>query len=123
MDHPFWSLLGVLAVVVLILYLAYYATRWIGMHGAPGGGGAFRAGGAERFRILGQLGVGRNERLVLVRLDERCYLLGVTEHQITLLRELEGDEAAQWLAQGDVPEAPGFVEALNRSLRKKKRNE
>ena len=120
MDHPFWSLLGVLAVVVLILYLAYYATRWIGMHGAPGGGGAFRAGGAERFRILGQLGVGRNERLVLVQAGERCYLLGVTEHQITLLRELTGDEAAEWLAQSESASAPGFLEVLGDALRKKK---
>ena len=117
----FWSALGVLAVVVLILCLAYYATRWIGTHSVPGAAGALRASGnAGNFRILGQLGVGRNERLVLVRLDERCYLLGVTEHQITLLRELDGDEAAEWLAQGEQPSAPSFTEILSQNLRKRK---
>ena len=117
----FWSALGVLAVVILILYFSYAATKWIGTHSMPGSVGALRAaGGAERFCILAQLGVGRNERLVLVRLDERCYLLGVTEHRITLLRELEDDEAAQWLAQGEsAPEVPGFLEILSRNLRKK----
>ena len=117
----FWSALGVLAVVVLILYFSYVATKWIGTHSMPGGNGMLRAnGGAERFRILAQLGVGRNERLVLVRLDERCYLLGVTEHRITLLRELEGDEAARWLAESEsVPEVPGFLEILSRQARKK----
>ena len=97
------------------------STKWIGTHGAPGGMGTLRGnGGAERFRILAQLGVGRNERLVLVRLDERCYLLGVTEHRITLLRELEGDEAARWLAESEsVPEVPGFLEILSRQARKK----
>ena len=121
LDGHFWSLLGILAVVVLILYLAYVSTKWIGTHGAPGGMGTLRGnGGAERFRILAQLGVGRNERLVLVRLDERCYLLGVTEHRITLLRELEGDEAARWLAESEsVPEVPGFLEILSRQARKK----
>ncbi len=120
MEHPFWSLLGVLAVVVLILYLAYFVTRWIGMHGVPGGAGAIRPDGAGRFRILGQLAVGRNERLVLVRLDERCYLLGVTEHQITLLRELDGEEAARWIAEGAVAPPPGFMEVLGETLRRKK---
>ena len=121
LDGNFWSLLGILAVVVLILYLAYVSTKWIGTHGAPGGMGTLRGnGGAERFRILAQLGVGRNERLVLVRLDERCYLLGVTEHQITLLRELDGEEAERWLTQsGRGSEASGFAEALRRNMRKK----
>lgn len=114
-----WSILGVLAVVILILYFAYAATKWIGTHSAPGGSVRIRALGDARFRILGQLGVGRNERLVLVRLDERCYLLGVTEHQITLLRELEGEEAAEWLAENEQPSAPGFAEILSRNLRKK----
>ena len=116
----FWSLLGVLAVVVLILYLAYIATKWIGTHSTPGGSGMLRVNGSDRFRVLGQLGVGRNERLVLVRLDERCYLLGVTEHQITLLREIDGDEAAAWLAQGEQPTAPSFTEILSQNLRKRK---
>ena len=121
LDGNFWSLLGVLAAVVLILYLAYAATKWLGTHSLPGGAGAlFASGSAERFRLLAQLGVGRNERLVLVRLDERCYLLGVTEHQITLLRELDGEEAERWLTQSErAPEASGFAEVLRRNMRKK----
>ena len=120
MGNPFWSLLGVLAVVVLILYFAYAATKWIGTHSVPGGAGMPFAGGSGNLRLLGQLGVGRNERLVLVRLSERCFLLGVTEHQITLLRELDGDEAAEWIAGSERPApAPGFREVLSQTLRKK----
>ena len=115
----FWSALGVLGVVALILYFAYCATKWIGTHGAPGGG-TLRLNGNGKFRILGQLGVGRNERLVLVRLNERCYLLGVTEHQIALLRELDDREAEEWLAQGEQTSAPSFTEVLSKNLRKKK---
>lgn len=119
MDNV-WSLLGVLAVVVLILYLAYYASRWIGTHGVPGSSATVRSGGTGKFRVLGQITVGRNERLVLAQLDERCYLLGVTEHQITLLRELDGEEAAQWLQERESAQAPGFTEVLGAALRKKK---
>ncbi len=117
----FWSLLGVLAVVVLILYFAYAATKWIGTHSVPGGSGTLRAAGAGELRLLAQLGVGRNERLVLVKLSRRCFLLGVTEHSVTLLRELDDEEAAPWLAQGEgAPAAPGFMEVLSETLRRKK---
>ena len=119
--NNFWSLLGVLAVIVPIHFVAYFATKWIGTHSVPGGAGMLRAGGVGDLCILGQIGVGRNERLVLVRLSERCYLLGVTEHQITLLRELDGEEAAPWLAQSEsAPAAPGFLDVLSETLRRKK---
>lgn len=118
MAHPFWSLLGVLAVVILILYLAYVTTRWIGMRGVPTGG-ALRPNIGGALRVLAQLAVGRNERLVLVRLGQRCCLLGVTEHQITLLRELDDEESRQWLAEDAGAPAPGFMEVLGETLRKK----
>ncbi len=116
----FWSLLGVLAAVILILYFAYAATTWIGTHSVPGGAGGLLMNGSGKLRMLGQLGVGRNERLVLVRLNERCYLLGVTEHQITLLRELDENETAEWLAESAGPSAPpSFMDVLGSALRKK----
>lgn len=116
-----WSALGVLGVVVLILYLAYAASRWIARHGAPGGASILPgAGGSGALRILAHTPVGRNERLVLLRLGERCLLLGVTERQITLLRELEGDEAAPWLREEGESAAPGFLELLTDKVRKKR---
>ncbi len=120
MDHPVWSLLGVLAVVILILYMAYLTTKWIGTHSTQGGAGGLLASGSGSFRLIGQLAVGRSERLVLVRLSQRCYLLGVTEHQITLLRELDGDEAAEWIEKSEnTAPVPGFREVLSQTLRKK----
>ena len=114
-----WSLLGVLFVVILILFLAYWVTRWIAIHGSPGGGISPLPGDGGALRLLAQLPVGRNERLVLARLNQRCYLLGVTEHNITLLRELEGEEAEPWLAAGEHSSAQSFLEVLSGNLRKK----
>lgn len=117
----FWELFGVLAAVILILILAYYATKWIGKHGGMAGGTmSVRADGAEKFRVLAQLTVGRNERLLLVRLEEKCFLLGVTEHGITMLRELEEDEASKWLDADALAAPPSFIEALGEALRRKK---
>ena len=119
-DGNFWSLLGILAVVVLILYFTYVATRWLGGHSLPGGIGTLRVNGSgEKLRLLGQLAVGRGERLVVARLCDRCYLLGVTEHSITLLHELSEEEAAQWLSEDGARETPGFSELLRGKLRKK----
>lgn len=116
----FLTLLGVLTMVILILCLAWLATRWIGTHSVPGMSGGARPGGGGTLRLLAQLAVGRSERLVLVQLEQSCFLLGVTEHGITLLRELGEEEAARWLAAGQEQVAyAGFAEVLREALRKK----
>ena len=128
MPQSVWSLLGMLLVVLLILGLAYAVTRWLGgaYGGKSGKGGkvlpaSLRAGSSERFQVVAQIGLGRTERLVLARLGDRCYLLGVTEHGFTLLKELEGGEAQEWLRQEDSAAAPAsFMDVLKDNLRKRK---
>ncbi len=58
---------------------------------------------------------------MLVRLHERCLLLGVSGGGITVLTELTQEEAAQWLQKdGEVTKAPSFLEVLRDNLPKKK---
>lgn len=113
------SLLGMLAATAVILVLAYFATRWVGRSGLSGPVGTL---GDPRLQILRRLRVGRNEELVLVRLHERCLLLGVTAGGITLLQELTAEEAAEWLSERDkAPDGqPSFLEALQKSWSKRK---
>ncbi len=106
-----------LFVVALILVLAYVATKWVAGR-SVGISGFSRAASSGKLQILAELPVGRNERLVLLRLMDRCLVLGVTASQITLLRELEGEEAAEWFQ--DNPQKPTFLEAIQENLRKKK---
>ena len=122
MPKDVFSLLGMLAIVVLVLILAYWATRWIGSFGARASGPGRRtaAGGVGGLQILAQLSLGRAERLVLARAGNRCYLLGVTANGITLLKELEGEEAAAWLSEEGVAAPPGFLEIMKENLRKRK---
>ena len=109
------SLLGLVLATVGILAMAWWVSRWIAVHGV----GAAQGQGSERFRVVCQLALGRGERLALVRFQDRCLLLGVTEHSITLLRELEGDEAAEWEAK----RPPDFAEMLGGVLRRRDRPE
>lgn len=125
MPQSIWSLLGMLLIVLLILALAYVVTRGLGAsYGRKGGRispARVRAGGSERFRVIGQIGLGRTERLVLACLGDRCYLLGVTEHGFTLLKELEGEEAKEWLREEEASGAPAsFMDVLKDNLRKRK---
>jgi len=120
MGESVWAPLGMLVAVVAILALAYGTTRLIASRGMPSlpGGGRDR-----RFQVLGQWNVGRNERLLLLLLGERCLLLGVTASSVTLLLELTEEEARPWretLEQRQNVGAPSFLEVLQKNLRGKK---
>lgn len=121
MPQGVLSLLGMLATVAIVLVLAYLCTRLIARQGLPG---LPRANGqaAENMALLWQHGVGKGERLVLVRVHSRCLLLGVTANQIQVLTELTEEEAKAWLAKDPPtgPTGPGFAEILRASFPKKK---
>lgn len=112
-------LLGMLAMVALILVAAHYTTKWIALHGTSG---LTVARGDERFRVLRVVSLGKDGQAALLQAGDRCLLLGVTPNSVTLLRELDEAEAAQWIS-GETAEAaapPSFLEALQRNWSKKK---
>lgn len=113
------SLLGMLLTVVLVLFLAYWCTRFIAQRGLPGW--AKGSGGADKLQLLWQMSLGKNERLVLVRLGGRCLLLGVTGGGINLIMELTEEEASAWLQKPEAAaQQPSFLDILRDSLPKKK---
>lgn len=119
LDRNVFSLIGMLITVILILLLAYWVTRFIGQRGLPGWARGMQNSG--ELQLIWQLSLGKGERLVLVRVHERCLLLGVSGGGITVLTELTQDEAAVWLQkQGEAPQAPSFLEILRDNLPKKK---
>ncbi len=112
-------LLGMLAVVVLILAAAHYTTKWIALHGTPG---LAAARGDEKFRVLRVVSLGKDGQAALLQAGDRCLLLGVTPGSVTLLRELDEEEAARWIGgeTADAAAPPSFLEALQRNWSKKK---
>lgn len=120
MPEGVLSLLGMLLTVGVVLVLAYWCTKLIAGRGIPG---LARSGsGSENMCLLWQLHIGKNERLVLLRVHSRCLLLGVTGGGIQLLAELTEDEAAQWLEKPPVAgeSLPSFSQVLKGSFLKKK---
>lgn len=114
------SLLGMLLVVVGVLVLAYFCTRFIGRHGMPG---AFRGGiNGQELGILWQQSLGKDQHLVLLKLHGRCLLLGSAQGGIRVLAELSEEEAKKWLEKPPAPAAqmPDFAQVLRGRLTKKK---
>ena len=109
-----------LVLAVAILFLAYWATRARGVWQMKNAAGSFRVQGSAGLRVIAQLPLGRAERLMVVQVQERCLLLGVTQYGVTLLSELSAEEAGA-LQEPQAPLAPSrFAEMLRDSLRKKK---
>lgn len=84
-SASWWStlayLFSLLAVFVVVAAMAYFASRFLsGRFGqsVPG----------EDGRILAHLPLGPNRSVCVVEIAERIFMLGVTEHSITLLREV-----------------------------------
>ena len=129
MPQNVWSAVGMLAVAIAILFLAYLATRWLGLRESSGGAlPRLKVNGIGPVRVLWQMSLGRSERIVLVQVggeeingkSGKYLLLGVTAYSITTLRELTGEEAAGWFSDEDRVSVPGFAEILKENLWKRK---
>ena len=115
------TLLGMLLAVAVVLVLAYGCTRLLAGRGGLLSRGVSLSG---NLRVLERLALGREQSVAVVQVGDRRLLLGVTPAQITLLRELDEEEAAKW----DEPRPPEgisgtamrFQDALREVLKQKK---
>ena len=115
MKWEFWKALLRLAIFLpLVIGLAYWSIRF----GAKKGG--YLTAASKNMRLLERLSLGPKACLCIVQVSGRYYLLGVTEREITLLRELtdyretasvlEGERAALfrlWQGRKRVGDAKG----------------
>lgn len=113
-------LLWALFVTCLILALAYWFTRHV--VGTMAGGRLVRG---RRITVLEQVPVGKDQRLLLVRVGERLYLFGAAPGGFTNLGEVpqelmaDGENTPDDHAAGTMSE--NFAQALRRVLEQRKR--
>ncbi|WP_041393938.1 flagellar biosynthetic protein FliO [Photobacterium profundum] len=86
------TLASLVLVVILIIFLAWLLKRMklSGMQGADG-----------TLKVLKQLPIGQRERIVLLQVGEEQLLVGVTQHNISLLTKLEQPLAMDAQPSGD----------------------
>lgn len=95
----FWdvmSVVGAFAVIILVLFLTYYASRWYAkrMNAAPGSG--------KYIKFCDRASIGQNSALVIAKIGTRYYLLGISERNMQLICELPDFEPEE---EGEQPPA------------------
>ncbi len=100
-----WStltyLLSLLAVFAVVLLLAYGAARFLGSHFT-------KAAGAAGGHLLAHLPLGPNRSVCIVELAEHVFVLGVTEHSITRLKEITDPEEIERLHRSSLTVSGGM---------------
>ena len=83
MLEGLFTAFGTLLVIIVILYLAYIATKYVGK------GVGFRQylGSSRHITMIDQVVLGQGMSVAVVKVSERVFLLGVTSNQIYLLAE------------------------------------
>lgn len=117
MAKGIFTAIGTLAVVVLILYLAYVVTKYIGR----GVGAGARSG---CMRVRDQIPLGRDRAAAIVQIGTRFFLVGITGSQISMLAELEEDELIPFQDTNTIQGKPypDFREMIDKLGRGKKKD-
>ena len=93
-----WStiayLVSLFVVFAFVVGMAYLAARFVGGHFA-------RPMNGQGGRIVSHLPLGPNRSVCIVEMASKFFMLGVTEHQITLLGEVTDGEEIERLRHQD----------------------
>lgn len=102
---------GTLALMLLVLFGAWWVSRLVGR------AGQLKMPGGSRITVLERTPVGKDSALAAVRVGERILLLGVTPHQIQKLDELDPALYPD-VEAGRMP--PDFMDCLKKAVREKR---
>ncbi len=94
MPELYWQLIFSLLGVVLVLILTFIATKWIAKRyaGAAGSGGK----SAAKMQVLDRMTLGKDQYILIAKIYGGIYMIGVSGHQITLLKDLSECDQAQF---------------------------
>lgn len=110
-----FSAFGTLILMVGILYLAYVCTRYIGKSTR------FR-GQTRNIKLIDQLAVGQDKSIAVIKTGGQYLLIGIASSQITVLRELDGEEILEYeVSVENEKKLPDFKEMIERLIRERDR--
>ena len=96
-----------LAIVIGLMMLLAAALRKRGVMVGNGGGSMRRSQSSQQVEVIARRGLGRSAQVAVVRAGGRTMVLGVTEHQVTMLGDAEPNAGA------DNDRAYGFDSTLD----------
>jgi len=80
-----FTLLGSFILIILVLFAAWYATRWYARRMGPSVGG-------RNIRVVDRATLANNAAIVIAEICGRYYLFGVSERRVSLIQELSDFE-------------------------------
>lgn len=86
MGGDILSIVGTLLMLICVLVLAYCMSRFLGKRLAHVSSSTNR-----NMRVIEQLGLGTNGQLLLVKVREDTYLIGVNQAGFQMLGHMEGE--------------------------------
>lgn len=108
-DGSFITLLQSILMMAAVLALAYWCSRLLGK-------GWNRCSGTGRLKVLEQIQVGQDRRIILLKAGEHCYLVGVSPAGIQLLSQMEDELGAEESGEEAGKEAADFKQLLEKTL-------
>lgn len=108
------SLIGALIMIVLVLFATYYFTKAISKKMSD-------SSSSRNLKIIDRVSLSQNKLLLLVEIDKKYLLIGVSDNSISVLKEfdslnLELGEANSMGLNADI----NFLEILKDNLKKTK---
>ncbi len=102
------SILFSLAMLVVVLVLAYLATRWMGKRFSV-------QGSTGMVKILDRVFVGQDKALMIIEVGDQTMLVGMTTHSMTKLCDIENPGQ---LKMQPTDETPDFSSLLRDTLKR-----
>lgn len=105
------ALLGIIG----LMFLAFYASRWLNRHF---NGGSF-GGSRKMIKIIECTGVAPDKQLMIVEVGNKRMLIGVTPNSVNKICDLDEDDILLYENSDTVPAVPaesGFMRSLKKAF-------
>ena len=98
-----------IAAVILILVLAWWWSRFLGRKMSASAGGRY-------MKVIDSVMIGRDKQLLLVRIKEETFLIGVSQQQVSFMTKVSGDFGSEAPDAGKTAPGMPFKDALDTVL-------
>ncbi len=109
-EGSFITLLQSILMMAAVLALAYWCSRYLGKSWN-------RHSGTGRLKVLDQIQVGQDRRILLLKAGGHCYLVGVSPAGVQLLAQLEDSFEEEDSLEEEDGGRPDFRQLLEKTFK------
>lgn len=107
------SLIGTFLLMIAVFVGTYFASRFVAGQYKP-----TSISGKNEIKIIEKRLIGKEQAILIVRVGEKVFLLGVTPHRIEKIDELDGFDITP--EAETLPSSPSFQSVLKNVFKKSK---